>query len=110
MIPPKYIRRITKYGIWGASQLRKEGKKSGPFQFVFRPLWRLLRSYIFQLGFLDGYHGIIFCIIQAYGTFVKWGMVWCWQQVEKMGLEPKLPEFDDSEETWKSLESSNEES
>ncbi len=101
--PTEYIRRITKYGIWGASQLRKEGKTSGPFQFVFRPLWRLVRSYFLQLGFLDGYHGIIFCIIQAYGTFVKWGMVWCWQQVETMGLEPKLPDFDDSEETWKSL-------
>ena len=27
----------------------------------FRPLLRFLYAYVFQLGFLDGYAGLIFC-------------------------------------------------
>ena len=67
--PAEYIRRITKYGVWGAAQMWKEGRKAGVTEFFGRSLWRFFRAYFVQLGFLDGAHGLMFCIIQAYGTF-----------------------------------------
>ena len=100
----EYIQRITKYGVWGASQCWKEGRTSGPLEFVGRPLWRFFRSYGLQLGFLDGRHGLIFCVLQAYGTFVKWSVLWGWRVGAKLGREPNLPTFDDSQETWAGLD------
>jgi glycosyltransferase involved in cell wall biosynthesis len=100
----EYIQRLTKYGIWGAAQHWKEGRRSGVFQFLGRPIWRFFRTYILQLGVLDGYHGMIFCALQAYSTFVKWSVLWSWHVVRAMGREPDLPSFDDSQQTWAGAE------
>ncbi len=100
----EYFQRITRYGIWGASQLWRDGKKSGLVQVIFRPWWRFFRTYIIQFGILDGLHGFVFCAIQAYGTFAKWGILWGWRAMEKFGWKPDLPEFDDSDETWEGLD------
>jgi hypothetical protein len=98
--PAEYIRRITKYGVWGAAQLWREGRKAGIVEIGFRPAWRFIRAYFVQLGFLDGLTGFVFCAIQAYGAFVKYFLLWSWRIVESLGREPELPEFDDSSETW----------
>ena len=100
----EYIQRLTKYGIWGAAQQWKEGRRSGVFQFLGRPIWRFFRTYVLQLGILDGYHGMIFCALQAYSTFVKWSVLWSWHVVKSMDRTPDLPSFDDSEQTWAGAE------
>ena len=92
----EYASRVCKYGRWGAAQGWKEGRSSSVVEFVGRPLWRFLRTYFFQLGILDGLHGLVFCSMQAFGTFLKWSILWGWRR----SGEPRLPEFDDSEETW----------
>lgn len=96
----EYVFRVCKYGVWGAAQCWKEQRRSGLKEVMLRPLWRFVRSYFIQLGLLDGLHGFMFCCFQAFGTFVKWGVLWGWG----MTGEPSLPEFDENEETWKSLE------
>jgi len=100
----EYVQRITKYGIWGAAQGWKEKRRSGILQFVGRPVWRFFRVYIIQLGILDGLHGLVFCLLQAYGTFVKWAVLWGWNMAARFGFEPNLPVFDENEETWAGLE------
>ena len=103
----EYIRRIEKYSFWGASQQWKEGKKAG-FKEVFgRTVWRFLRTYVFQLGILDGMHGLVFCILQAYGTYLKWALLWGWHINAARGRMPNLPIFDDSEETWRGIETAD---
>ena len=93
----EYASRVCKYGVWGAAQGWKDGRRSGVKEVVVRPLWRFVRSYFVQLGILDGLHGLVFCCFQAFGTFVKWSVLWGW----KLTGEPSLPEFDDTEEIWK---------
>jgi glycosyltransferase involved in cell wall biosynthesis len=100
----EYVQRITKYGIWGAAQGWRDQRKSGILEVVGRPLWRFFRTFLLQLGILDGRHGLIFCIFQAYGTFVKWSVLWGWRKMSVLGFDPKLPEFDENEETWAGLE------
>lgn len=100
----KYVLRIVKYSHWGAAQGWMEGKQSGLAEVVGRSVWRFFRTYIFQLGVLDGMRGIVFCMLQAYGTYVKWSLLWSWRINEKRGLAPNLPEFDDNEETWQGLD------
>lgn len=101
----KYVLRIVKYSHWGASQGWKEGKNSGVMEVLGRSVWRFFRTYFLQLGIFDGMHGLVFCMLQAYGTYTKWSLLWSWRVNEKRGIQPILPEFDDSEETWQGLES-----
>ncbi|MEM9404765.1 MAG: glycosyltransferase family 2 protein [Acidobacteriota bacterium] len=98
-----YARRILKYSWWGGAQAYREGKRAGFAKVFARSIWRFLRTYILQLGIFDGMRGLVFCLLQAYGTYMKWAFVWSWHTGQKFGLEPNLPNFDESEETWSGL-------
>jgi len=100
----EYILRIVKYSHWGAAQGWKEGKRPGVPEILGRAAWRFARTYLVQLGILDGMHGLVFCMLQAYGTYLKWSILWGWRVNEARGIAPSLPTFDDSEETWQGLE------
>jgi glycosyltransferase involved in cell wall biosynthesis len=100
----QYLPRIVTYGFWGAAQGWRTHKPAGFFQVFGRTVWRFLRMYVFQLGFLDGMHGLVFCMLQAFGTYLKWAILWEWRQNAKRGYPPRLPEFDEDEETWKKKE------
>ena len=100
----EYARRIEKYSFWGAAQNWKEGRKAGFAEIFGRSIWRFLRTYVFQLGILDGMHGLVFCMLQAYGTYLKWALLWGWHVNAARGVMPNLPAFDDSESTWRPLE------
>ncbi len=100
----EYTRRIEKYSFWGAAQNWKEGKRSGVLEVFGRSIWRFFRTYLFQLGILDGMHGLVFCMLQAYGTYLKWALLWGWHVNAAHGIQPNLPIFDESEETWRGLE------
>ena len=100
----EYVRRIEKYSFWGAAQNWREGRKAGFTEIFGRSVWRFLRTYIFQLGILDGMHGLVFCMLQAYGTYLKWSLLWGWHVNAARGQQPVLPIFDESEDTWRGLE------
>jgi len=100
----EYAFRIAKYAYWGAAQCWRDGQRASTFDIALRSAWRFLRTYVVQLGFLDGTRGIIFCLLQAYGTYMKWAMLWGWQANAARGVEPNLPEFDESRETWQGLQ------
>ncbi|HEX5757718.1 MAG TPA: glycosyltransferase family 2 protein [Thermoanaerobaculia bacterium] len=99
----EYVRRIEKYSFWGAAQNWKEGKRAGVTQVLGRSVWRFLRTYVFQLGVLDGVHGLVFCLLQAYGTYLKWALLWGWHVNARRGRQPDLPIFDEDESTWRDL-------
>jgi glycosyltransferase involved in cell wall biosynthesis len=97
-----YLQRMVKYGHWGAAQAWREGKRASSVgDVLFRPAWRFFRTYVLQLGFLDGGVGIAFCLCQAFATYAKWSLLWSWQEGAAHGRTPQLPEFDEREETWR---------
>ena len=98
-----YSRRIQRYSWWGAAQAWREGRRSGPAEILGRSLWRFLRTYGLQLGVLDGMRGLVFCLLQAYGTYLKWSYLWSWHVNHRRGIEPPMPPFDDSQNTWRGL-------
>jgi glycosyltransferase involved in cell wall biosynthesis len=102
----EYVRRIEKYSFWGAAQKWREKRRAGFVEIFGRSIWRFFRTYIFQFGILDGMHGLVFCMLQAYGTYLKWALLWGWHINAARGRMPNLPIFDDSEETWRGLEES----
>lgn len=96
----QYLPRIVKYGFWGAAQGWKTGKRAGFIEVFGRTVWRFLRMYVFQFGFLDGMAGLVFCMLQSFGTYLKWAILWEWRANAARGVSPALPEFDESQETW----------
>ncbi len=96
----QYLPRIVKYGFWGAAQGWQTNRSSGLAEVLGRPLWRFVRMYVLQLGFLDGMAGLVFCMLQAFGTYLKWAILWEWRANAARGRTPKLPEFDEDEAVW----------
>lgn len=97
----QYLPRIVKYGFWGAAQGWRMGRHPGVTEVLGRTVWRFLRMYIFQFGFLDGMAGLVFCLLQAFGTYLKWGILWEWRANAARGRMPNLPEFDEDSSVWK---------
>jgi hypothetical protein len=101
----EYAFRLAKYGYWGAAQGWRDGMRPGVFDVVFRPLWRFIRTYIVQLGVLDGGRGLVFCALQSYSAYMKYAVLWGWRVNDARGIPPQLPDFDDEDSTWEGLES-----
>ena len=98
-----YAFRIAKYGYWGAAQGWRDGSNPRAVEVALRPLWRFVRTYIIQLGILDGGRGLVFCLLQAYSAYMKYSILWGWRVNARRGIEPNLPEFDDDDQTWQGL-------
>lgn len=96
----QYLEKLHRYAEWGAADAYRKGKRPGAVELFLRPVWRFVRMYVFQAGFLDGRHGLVLCTLQAYGVFLKWAKLWEWRRFEKNGWSFSLPAYDDSEETW----------
>jgi glycosyltransferase involved in cell wall biosynthesis len=100
----EYTRRIEKYSFWGAAQHWREGTRSGYGAIFGRTVWRFVRTYVLQLGVLDGTHGLVFCMLQSYGAYRKWSLLWGWHANAARGRMPALPIFDEAETTWRNLD------
>lgn len=100
----EYVPRIMKYSYWGASQAWREGRRAGLVQVMGRSAWRFFRTYVLQLGVLDGMHGVVFCMLQAFGTYMKWATLWAWRVNERRGILPDLPVFDEDQSVWAGLD------
>jgi len=98
-----YAFRLAKYGYWGAAQCWRDGVRTSALDVFVRPTWRFFRTYILQLGILDGSRGLVFCLLQSYSTYMKFSILWGWQTNDARGIRPTLPEFDDNESTWEGL-------
>jgi glycosyltransferase involved in cell wall biosynthesis len=97
----QYLPRIITYGYWGAAQGWKTGRRSGVTEVFGRPVWRFLRMYFLQFGFLDGMAGLVFCMLQSFGTYLKWAVLWEWRANAARGRMPNLPSFDEDESVWR---------
>jgi glycosyltransferase involved in cell wall biosynthesis len=97
----QYFPKFLNYAQWGAAQAFRDGRKAGLLELVGRPVWRFLRTYFLQGGFLDGLHGFVVCSLQAFGVLLKYAWLWEYRIRAARGEDLRLPAFDDSESTWK---------
>ncbi len=82
----EYAFRLAKYGYWNAAQCWRDGDRTSALEVLVRPAWRFFRTYILQLGILDGSLGIIFCLLQSYSTYMKFAILWGWQKNDERGI------------------------
>lgn len=108
MLEHNYVRSLdhlaaktVRYGVWGAAQLYRDGRRARMRDVTLRPLWRFFRDWILNLGILDGYRGLVVCTAHAYYTFLKYAKLWEYHELDRRGKPLNLPEFEESEEIWK---------
>lgn len=66
-----FIRKTDIYSSIYAKD-NKGKKNSSPFKAIYRSIFHFIKSYIFRLGFLDGYAGLLVCYSGANGVFYKY--------------------------------------
>jgi glycosyltransferase involved in cell wall biosynthesis len=97
----QYFDKFLRYAEWGAAQAFREGRRAGVTELALRPLWRFLRTYVVQLGFLDGRHGLVLCTLMSFGVFLKYARLWEHNLRAARGQEVSLPAFDEDPRTWR---------
>ncbi|HTE40567.1 MAG TPA: glycosyltransferase family 2 protein [Steroidobacteraceae bacterium] len=59
------VSKLERYAELMAKELHGAGKSAGMGKILLRPLWRFVSGYIFRLGFLDGWRGLVLSLIEA---------------------------------------------
>lgn len=79
--PDHYWRKLQRYSQDWARQRHARGQKATITRAALSAVTAFMRSYVFQLGFLDGAMGFAVCTMQAQSAFGKYFELYC------LGLE-----------------------
>ncbi|MCH2171543.1 glycosyltransferase family 2 protein [Myxococcota bacterium] len=83
----EHIATIQRYTTLGANDLHRCGRPFHLRDLVLRPIWRFLRSYLLDRGFLDGWRGLLLASFAAHYAFLKYAKLWQLMQTEPMSSE-----------------------
>ncbi|BDS14134.1 glycosyltransferase family 2 protein [Aureispira anguillae] len=67
-----FLAKNERYGLWSAQDHFLKVPQVTFYHLWFKPLGRFLNQYLFKKGFLDGQAGFIFCVIMAWGVFLRY--------------------------------------
>ena len=68
----EHVNKMNTFSSIAADEYFRIGIKPFPCGATLHMLWSFFRSYIFRLGFIDGYSGYKECSIIAYASFLKY--------------------------------------
>jgi len=57
--------RMQRYADLMAAALYQQGRRCGLMRVLLNPQWRFVRGYLLRLGFLDGWRGLVFALIES---------------------------------------------
>jgi glycosyltransferase involved in cell wall biosynthesis len=75
-----HIRKLVLYAEWGALDLRDSGRRARVSDLMIRPGWQVFRTYVLQLGMLEGWRGVVLCGLAGVSVFLKYARLWDLQQ------------------------------
>ncbi|HEY0068034.1 MAG TPA: glycosyltransferase family 2 protein [Flavisolibacter sp.] len=68
----EYSQKMVSYALLNAEKYYRNGKRSTWLKRFFSPLFSFVKHYIFMLGFLDGWEGLLSARMTAFYTFLKY--------------------------------------
>ena len=71
-----HLEKIDAYTSRGAQQYVERGGGLELLNMVLHPPFRFVRMYLLQRGFLDGYAGLVLCLLSAFSVFLKYSKAW----------------------------------
>jgi len=66
------VAKMVRYAHANAEQAAREGRTATALDAFFRSRLRFFRQYVLQLGFLDGRHGMLLCLLAAWQVGLKY--------------------------------------
>jgi glycosyltransferase involved in cell wall biosynthesis len=60
-----HLSRMQRYAHLMAQALYDDGRRCGLTRVLLNPQWRFVRGYLLRLGFLDGWRGLVFALIES---------------------------------------------
>lgn len=79
----QHLQQINLFTDIAAKEAFAKGKKANWLMFIYKPKFKFLKGYIFQLGILDGFAGFCIAVISAYAVFVKYAKLYQLYKVAK---------------------------
>lgn len=70
------IQTLNRYSSISASEKYKTGERFCWTDFIIRPLFRFLKSYVLKRGFLNGKRGVLIAAITSFGVAMKYAKLW----------------------------------
>ncbi len=70
------VEKINRYSSGSARDLYARGKRGSLRAAIGHGMWAFVRTYLFNLGFLDGRPGLILAIANAESTYYKYLKLW----------------------------------
>lgn len=68
----EYSQKMVSYALLNAEKYHRQGKKATLVKRYLAPPFSFLKYYLFQLGFLDGWEGLLSARMTAFYTFLKY--------------------------------------
>jgi glycosyltransferase involved in cell wall biosynthesis len=68
----EHLRSLDRYTTLAAEQIVAQRKRVTLWHLALDPLWTFFRTYIFKLGFLDGFEGLAIAYMAAFYNFLKY--------------------------------------
>lgn len=68
----EHVAQFDKFTTISATQMQKEGKRATYVHIFFSPIVSFIKGFFIRLGFLDGFYGIVLCIVNSFATFIKY--------------------------------------
>mgnify|MGYP001293722292 CR=1 FL=1 len=85
------LRKNITYSKLTAEQILKKVEKVKWYHIIFHPFYRMLKSYIYYKGFLDGTKGLVFSLYTGLSTLNWWIFAWEYQnKITRKELENKF--------------------
>jgi glycosyltransferase involved in cell wall biosynthesis len=68
-----HIKKANMFSEVAAKEILKADKKVNlVYHIILKPCYTFIHKYFFQLGFLDGFYGLVICTISAFSNFLKY--------------------------------------
>ena len=78
------LQKTERYARMMAEHDFARGKRASLGKLILSPAWRFWRGYVFRLGFLDGWHGLIYAYVRANYVRQKTIMLWMLERGQKV--------------------------
>lgn len=70
------LEKLSRYATILAEEMQTKGRTAGFPDLVVRPAFRFFQMYVLRLGFLDGVHGFVVCVLHSWYVFMKYAKLW----------------------------------
>lgn len=68
----QHIKQSNIFTDIAAKEMFEKNEKTSYFKIIFSTLFKFFYLYFLKLGFLDGFYGLVICVISSYANFIKY--------------------------------------